>query len=134
MFSDRSNSNFKKWKTSVLILVLMECDLTSTSAFVGHLSSTVLILVLIEKTNTQSQRAGGSLYLLANVGNKSGKRKICRKSVFGCCIFQLPSMWMFHPLQLTLILSRRRENIEANILFLAHLSVSLWMKQRNKML
>ena len=29
------------------------------------------------KTNTQSQRAEGSFYLLANVGNKSGKRKIC---------------------------------------------------------
>ena len=31
----------------------------------------------MEKTNTQSQRAEGSSYLLANVGNKSGKRKIC---------------------------------------------------------
>ena len=37
----------------------------------------VLILVLMEKTNTQSQRAEGSSYLLANVGNKSGKRKNC---------------------------------------------------------
>ena len=37
----------------------------------------VLILVLMEKTNTQSQRAEGSFYLSANVGNKSGKRNIC---------------------------------------------------------
>ncbi len=33
----------------------------------------------MEKMNTQSQRAGGHLNLLANVGNISGKRKICRE-------------------------------------------------------
>ena len=31
------------------------------------------------KMNTQSQRTGGHLNLSANVGNKSGKRKIWRK-------------------------------------------------------
>ena len=48
----------------------------------------VLILILMEKMNTQSQRAEGYLNLLANVGNISGKRKICAKIVHGCCYFQ----------------------------------------------
>lgn len=33
--------------------------------------------------NTQSQRAGGLQNLLANVGNKSGKRKIWAKIMYG---------------------------------------------------
>jgi hypothetical protein len=42
----------------------------------------------MEKMNTQSQRAGGHLNLLANVENISGKRKICAKIVHGGCYLQ----------------------------------------------
>ena len=45
----------------------MECSLTLGECLKSELVK-VLILIQIEKTNTQSQRAEGSSYLLANVG------------------------------------------------------------------
>ena len=56
----------------VLILILMEYSLTCKS-LQQRLGIQVLILILMEKMNTQSQRAEGHLNLLANVGIISGK-------------------------------------------------------------
>lgn len=49
----------------------------------SNVSPSVLILILMEKMNTQSQRAGGHLNLLANVGIISGKERFVQKSCMG---------------------------------------------------
>ena len=66
---------------SFWFLVLMEHSLTLKRAWVPVEEFKVLILILMEKMNTQSQRAGGYLPFFTKVGNKSENGYICMKFI-----------------------------------------------------